>query len=223
MGRTILTPSIKPPPPPQPREKKKAVYQTDIDKIRLTVFVDCLVSGDYTTLVVSGDPEPAELIAVWNQIHSDYIERVGGMNLRAILSREKELRQIVSRYDRIAMLIFIARHLTYTDDIALALQHEGFKFDSDADEATRERQLRMIEARQKTELLRMSKLLEAKGSAEKSQHQYTWKEFNSLLSHMSHGEGFLLRAGDLTVGEFCAYLANHRDRMMEAAKPKFSK
>lgn len=199
------------------------VYLTDIDQIKLPVFIDCLVYETLEKLVVSGDPDPAELLSVWHKLHSDYIERVGGVSLRAVLNREKEIRQIISRYDRIAMLVYIARHMTYTDDIAAALQMEGFKFDSEADEATRERQLRLIEARQKTELMRLNKLVEAKGIAEKGQRKYSWREFNDLLAVMSNGEGFLLRAAELTVGEFCSYLARHRERIEKASKPTFQK
>lgn len=205
--------------------KRSPLIQTNIDKLRLPIFIECLVTGQYEGLIISGLPSHDDLVEAWHKIYGEYVERVGGISVAAVLNREKEIMQICSRYDRVMMLVYIARNLVCCKEIEEAFDSEGFTFDSTAEDAVRERQLLLIEAYMKPELLRLGKLNTAKESQQEKgkPHKHTWQEFNDLLARMSAGEGFQLRADNLTLGEFCSYLMQHRERIEKANRPRFSK
>ncbi len=56
----------------------KAVLYTSIHKLKLGIFIDCLIDEDYSGLIISGEPDEPEILSAWENIYQQYVDALGG-------------------------------------------------------------------------------------------------------------------------------------------------
>lgn len=86
-------------------KEKEIKYHKTIDMLPLSNFVDCMVDGNLSALIISGFPPEDELKAAWENIQAEYAERVGTHEYKLYVSMYKEVSQLRITLDQIDIIV----------------------------------------------------------------------------------------------------------------------
>jgi hypothetical protein len=89
---------------------EKQILITDINKLTVAKFEDCLCDQNLSVLVVSGSPSDVDLIECWSNLYAQYLDILGDAETIYLLQLEAEIEQlnfkIVTTEGIISMLRF---------------------------------------------------------------------------------------------------------------------
>lgn len=158
------------------------IYQSCKD-LPLSVFIPCYVQGDLSGLVKSGDAPPEALQEAWLNIYSDYCDRIGGIQIVAMIEKTRAINALASKVDRLMRVVDAARKVMSPDLIA-SLQADGYKIEETEDDVIYWRQLDIIEAKIKPEKLRLDKMLSEMDKPDKTRKP-SEEDFERTLAEIS--------------------------------------
>lgn len=79
-------------------------YHQTIDELPLNRFIDCMVDNNLSALIISGLPTIQQLQSAWENIFSDYIERIGTNEYRIYVALYKEINLLKVTIDQINII-----------------------------------------------------------------------------------------------------------------------
>ena len=79
-------------------------YYQSIHDLPLNKFIDCMVDGNLSALIISGFPQPELLAEAWDNILGEYSEAIGSQEHRMIFQLWKEVAVIKISVDQIRIL-----------------------------------------------------------------------------------------------------------------------
>lgn len=79
-------------------------YHQVIDNLPLSNFIDCMVDGNLSALIISGFPPEEDLKKAWEHIKAEYAERIGQHEYKLYVSMYKEISQLRITLDQIDLI-----------------------------------------------------------------------------------------------------------------------
>lgn len=178
---------------------------TDINKLTLDKFLDCLLSKEYTSLIISGEPPEDEIIKAWNKIFEDYAKSTGGEQYNTIFVKTKAVNLMLAKIyliDTICDNLLFAHNDRACEILNSYLLKCDIKFEDDI--PTRREKIDMIRSRAlrfTTMLDKLQKeLQDAQVGAVEGQGGQDY--FDDMLNVFSEASGYMIRACDITVSRF---------------------
>lgn len=194
----------------QPELSPSSCYES-IDELPLTRFITCLTTGELAPLIKEGTVPDEVLDSLWLHLYSDYLNRIGGVQISALIERSKQIQELSSKLNRLQVLINLAMRVA-SDEVAAAFKKEGFKLDPDAEKEAYEQQIRIIAAKLKPESMRLDRLLNEQPKAD-TKEEVTARSFNLALMDVSESVGYAVRVEGITTGEYCDHISRLRDKI----------
>lgn len=198
---------------PQKEVPAWSIYQS-CDDLPLTAFVKCLVSGDYSGLVITGTPPLPDIEEAWLTIYSDYCDRIGGIQIASMIEKTRMINALSSKIERVQTLVTCARAIICETLINELVAEPGMKVSrakltGSSDEYHRE--LDTILARLKPDIMKLDRLTNdmPKGDSKPA----TTQDFTKTLLEVSKQEGYQVRMKDITVAEYCEYVRRLREHI----------
>lgn len=182
-----------------------------VDDLPLLLFIKCVTTADFSPLIKEGNPPAGVLDSAWLHIYSEYLNRIGGVQISALITRAKQIHELSSKLLRIQYLLNTAQFVA-SDEIAAALKKEGFKLDPDAEEEVYMQQIRVIAAKLKPESMKLDRLLNEQQKPD-TKEEITARSFNLTLMAISDSVKYEIRAESLTTGQYCDRVAQLRDKI----------
>lgn len=81
--------------------KDSITLKTDIRKLPLTDFIQCLIHKDYSALIASGKPSESELLAAWAKVQTDYYSALKSKEALRIAQRTMKITAMQAKEDRL--------------------------------------------------------------------------------------------------------------------------
>jgi len=66
-------------------------YHKTIDELPLNKFIECIVDGNLSALIISGLPDKEDLQQAWETISNQYVERIGTHEYKMYVALYKEI------------------------------------------------------------------------------------------------------------------------------------
>ena len=192
-----------------------SIYQSCKD-LPLSVFIDCLADETRAPLVKEGKPPAAVIAEAWLSIYSEYCGLIGGVQIKAMIGKSREVAVLSSRINRIGLLIRAAANSGH-EDILQALREEGFTVSMETLNADLNRIAgSLVPLRMKMDMLSAPE----KEDGRKKKAAPTEDDFEMTLLEISKHEGRDIGM-DITVKKYCLLvkrLQAHMEREMNRAK-----
>jgi len=87
-----------------------SIYQ-NITNLPLSKFIDCIVDGNLSALIITGFPDFKRLQSAWNNILQDYSEAIGTGEYRLYISLYKEISLLKIDYESIHTIVDALRSI----------------------------------------------------------------------------------------------------------------
>ena len=100
-------------------------YYQSIHDLPLNKFIDCMVDGNLSALIISGFPQPELLAEAWDNILGEYSDIIGSQEQRMIFQLWKEVAVIKISVDQIRILA--AREKKLEDFTAEEIERLGIE------------------------------------------------------------------------------------------------
>lgn len=184
----------------------------------LHAFIYAYVSGDKTSLILSGEPTPEALNDAYLTIHSEYCQLVGGVQVDALIKRATAINTLSSRIERLQTLIGIAQTMVH-DEVCHELTAEGYKVDHTAPNDIYMKQVATANSRLKAERMKLEALIAEQPKAAKKTEKPTEMEFTQNLIQISKHVRFQVTK-NITVEEYGLYIQDLKKSIEALTPPK---
>lgn len=193
------------PPQPSNNNSKLNKWYRDCSKLPLDCFIDCLVDGDLTALIISGNPTEKELSDAWEHIFLEYCELTSSVSHNASFGLLKEINDLKAK------IIIVNNTVEYLSirwdaDLVNILNQLSLNCTLKSEDEQYQKKLRGVLARSKqwyTRLETAKKELEESHKSNKIERSY----FDEMLNAMSTMNKYQVDSRTLTVSRFCKALA----------------
>jgi hypothetical protein len=191
---------------------------TNISKLPLSIFIDCLVDDNTKSLVISGEHSEDELAEAWDNIQDQYADAMANTDRRTFLKLLKEINIIAMTLNQAKTLIEVLYDY-YHEELALDLNKvlsSQYKFDP-YDRPAYEKQLKVCEVRMKGLEMQLEIKTEALESLQndimkkgntKPSRQYFSKMLNLLEEHFT-----VPVDENITVSRYCDKINRMSDQL----------
>ncbi|UXO94055.1 hypothetical protein Pan5_13 [Pseudanabaena phage Pan5] len=190
------------------QSSESSMYK-DCSELPLSVFINCLCTGDITGLITSGTPTQKELSERWFSIYAEYIDLCQQTDVTYSLRLQND---IVALRSKMMSIDLSVRFLTLamgleeakedSEDVIQSLRNYGFKYSFNA--LTMENDLKAVVSRsQKWDIqlqMKQAELdsYESAQRGEKPDKVY----FTTILIRLSDHAKYMIRPDEITVSEF---------------------
>ncbi len=187
----------------------KATYYTSIHKLKLSAFIDCLIDGNYSVLVIEGEPAPDELLEAWAKIYSDYLDALGTADPSFIrfLMLSRDLIRLQTKHNKIESLLTVLQEVYVAQFAAILRQliNKPLRFDISKPEAYK-KDIKTCVGILKGMELRIS-IKESEVAAIQKENAteakpMTRADFQATLVNLSDFAGYHI-SDQISTGEFC--------------------
>lgn len=172
-------------------------------EVKMSVFVQCIVKGDYSGLISQGKPSNEQLNQAWEQLFNEYINLSGDLSVKKLLSLLKEIAILSNRLMLIEMIVSQLA-VEHVPGLADQLRKLGFRFQY-AEGENLMRELELTIAQSKTQLVQLN---QAKAELEEMRStdnkQATAQDFEMQISAIEEFKGVAIDIDTYTVARYCA-------------------
>lgn len=181
----------------------------DCHKLTIDKFQDCLFDNNYTSLIISGHPSHAELVAAWDKVYMEYCELSQNGLYNEIFEVMKTIEDLNAKINICNNIIL---YLQYGFDQRLVdiLNSLALRCDVTAEDEGQIliKKLNGVIGRIKKWF---PKLTESEKELERLRNENTGKMdrgyFDDILEAMSEVKGYYIRGEEITVARFCRTFA----------------
>ncbi|MBI5371380.1 MAG: hypothetical protein HZA79_05050 [Sphingobacteriales bacterium] len=187
-----------------------AKYYSDITRLPLARFIDCAVDGDPQSLVISGEPSEAELLAAWYNISSDYNDAMAAdtlvtIRINAAQKNIVNLEAKIAAAERFVDLLKSVYVRKFVEELNRLTQAKIELDVTNPDEYDRSlirytQRLKGLKLHCNLEKARLSRLLE---EIPKGGQKPTREYFHKLLINLCDSAGYDLNPETLSTFSFC--------------------
>lgn len=167
-------------------------------------FIDCLVDGDLSALVISGEPTKKELADAWEHIFLEYCSLTASVSNNPSLSLLREINDLKAKIIIVNNIVDFLR-LRWDADLIKILNQLSLSCTLSKDDEQYEKKLNSVLNRSKrwyTRLEAAKKELEKLREENKAERSY----FDETLNAMSSLYKYQVNSQTLTVTRFCLAL-----------------
>ncbi len=197
------------PPAPQPLN----TYHSSITTLQLRDFKKCLIDGNLSALVISGEPDYSLLRRAWSNILSEYSDAIGNAEYKLYVSTYRDVVELELKYESVRGGIALLRTGIYSkfvhETLNRDLQHK-FTFNY-KDEASYMAELDKAERRSKGIRVAIdlkTLQLDALEKKHKDGRKIDEKYFDAILISLSDHARFEI-TDSITVSVFCERLRRY--------------
>jgi len=203
----------------------KSQYFASVHKLPLSRFIDCLIDGDLSSLIIEGKPSEEELAQAWETILDEYQELLGSgdAEFKQFLSTCKELTGLQSKYNKIALLLNVLENVGLVEEFATQVRrliNKNLKFDIKQGEQYK-RDIKYCQGVLRSLHLQISikeKAVEAiQKSNPKKGRAMTRLDFQTILVNLSDFSGYLL-TDQITVADYCTRINRYNQYIQSNPK-----
>lgn len=195
--------------PAQPASSQPTELYLTCSQLPLDKFINCLIDGDKSQLVIKGSASDDQLIEAWNLIYIEYIQLNQSNESLYVIRMESEIALLNDEINRVSEIIYLLtpEMVPFCDgrenELLAILHYYGYRqtinFNSDYSKV-----LIGIQSKLAPKKLRLQSRLNELGDYKKAQQ--TGKPDRSIfeknLIRMSRFMGYPLRAKEITVAEY---------------------
>lgn len=198
---------------------------TTCDKLMMDKFIDCLVSENYNSLIISGNPSKEQLDAAWNNIISEYAELIGSEHYETIIRLTKEINAAVFKFNRVSLYVFILG-IMHSESIANHLRKMGYPgnynpsnqemYKRDLETSLNKAKTLLAQAQQKQ--IQLNKL---ESSIEKG--KIDRRHFDEVIIALSDHKKYQVKEDQITVQKYCIMIKNMKRRIEILNKKEYGR
>ena len=186
--------------------QQEGLYRT-CDELPLERFIQCSVHGKYDLLIKHGSYSQADLVEAWSAIQMEYIDRVEEQETLYTIRLAKEISLLHHQISVTETTIYLLG-IMYRPELVQCLKDLGYDYDFDPSDPSKyknalgavQNRLAPLKLRFQVKSIEFEELNKNKSSGEKP----TEKFFKTMLVRLAKFQGVaLIRAKDLTTGEYC--------------------
>lgn len=173
------------------------------DTLPLSRFINILIDGNVSELIIWGWADHRTLRSVWDKLFQEYTEMSQDSTHQHLLTTVKEYTQLINKIEIVQILITSLakrRHL----GIIQALKKFGFH--QPFTPVSMEKDIKSVIAKVKSWVFRANKLYEELKSTENTKNEVKRSDFSDLLAELGHFQGYHIDPRKTTVSEYVAVL-----------------
>lgn len=178
---------------------------TDISRLPLEGFINALLDGDLSALLLSGTVSDEVLLEAWEALQLQYVEACAGKKEMVTLLTDMERKSHASRLMRIHDLLKMAIE-TGHPAVAESLKADGYDYDPTGTEQEREAQVKIIRnmlAGEEMRLQNTSGISEDEDTENRVPLSRAW--FDNMLISAGEVLGHFIPSAGISTGQFCIY------------------
>lgn len=186
-----------------------------IHSLPMPVFIECLISGNASGIILSGSPTPEQLSEAWEGIMSQYSEGIAQNEVKAAISDMKSMAMKEDKIFRIESTLDLLKNLSDSKSPLLPTLFEAlyqFGYTLPRKEYSPENlnvvlKIFMGHFRfDRTQYRLMEERMGSKGSNSEA-NRYNWSYFEDTLTSICITLKLpVINLRDITVGQYCSYV-----------------
>ena len=190
--------------------KSWSMFQ-NIYKLPLTTYIDIITTNDLKLLVISGNPTNEEIEAHWSKLQDEYIEAIGGDEIKSKLEDTCDKMIMQSRVVRARALITIIASIP-----SEALFKMLYEFDYplpyyEYSEDNLEKVLKIFIAHYKLSFVNLQSIFSKQENVSNEDLELDYKYFMTTIVDMNNTMKINLNINELSLGEYCINVARYRE------------